>query len=350
MPARRAVAVTLAALLLGALLNAGDLLATARQQPFGWPRQVAVTVTEPLYQLSRALGLDRPRAALDRALGNDAEPAPAEAVVAAPSPSSAPPDPGAATAAPSPRRRAPSPQADRPTPSPTASEARVVGAADPLRMFVAGDSMVGQFGPAMQDLAGDTGVVTTQVQYEFKSGLTRPDFLDWPARMREVGAAFDPDVIVFFIGGNDPQPLKLDGVVREPGDPVWVAEYRRRVEELMDQLQTDGRRVYWIGMPIARDAEYTRRMRMLNDIYATEASTRPAITFVSSWEVFTGPDGQFSEYLPDDDGDLVDMRLNDGIHLTTAGAYRLARVVFGRIVEELELRDAPGFERQDAGG
>ncbi len=66
------------------------------------------------------------------------------------------------------------------------------------------------------------------------------------------------------------------------------------------------------------------------------------MTYVDSWSVFTGPDGGYSEYLPDADGDVVDMRLNDGVHLTTAGAVLLADEVFGVIAADWELEAGAG--------
>ncbi|MDX1621251.1 MAG: hypothetical protein R3320_09690, partial [Nitriliruptorales bacterium] len=97
------------------------------------------------------------------------------------------------------------------------------------------------------------------------------------------------------------------------------------------QLDEQGLDVYWVGMPIARDADYSAKMELLNGIYAAESESYESITFIRSWELFAGPDGRFSEYLPNRNGDVVDMRLNDGIHLTTAGAYRLARLVVAEI-------------------
>lgn len=334
MPARRVVAIVLSSLMLGALLNAEPLLETAERQPFGTTRSLAVGLARPLVEVSQALRFNAPRSALADLLRDEpdlvlAEPDPAPPTEAAgvDGPDAAASPTSATTASPT------------PTPSPTPTE-RVVSASDPLRVYVAGDSMVGQFGPAMQNLGEDTGVVTTEVRYEFSSGLTRPDFIDWPKEMVKVGRTLDPDVIVFFIGGNDPQPLKLDDVVYEPGDGPWVEEYRSRVRSFMQQLVDDGRHVYWVGMPIARDADYSARMAMLNEIYASEAEPHDTVTFVPSWDLFAGPDGRFSEYLPNDEGEVVDMRLNDGIHLTTAGAYRIARVVFASIASDFELPPA----------
>ncbi|MDP8970147.1 MAG: DUF459 domain-containing protein, partial [Actinomycetota bacterium] len=220
---------------------------------------------------------------------------------------------------------------------PAPPRARAVSAQDPLRLFIGGDSMVGQFGPALANLADKTGVVQSEVAFEFASGLTRPDFVDWPTRLRDVGRQQDPEVVVLIFGGNDAQDLTVDGRTLEVGSPQWRAEYRERVAAVMEELNASGRRVFWIGMPIVRSETFQQRVRMLNDIYRTEAAAHAGITYVDSWDLFTGPDGRYSEYLLDPSGRYTDMRLNDGVHLTTAGARRLADKVFGLIAAEWPL-------------
>lgn len=345
--ASRVILAVLVALAVGALLNAQDILATAERQPFGWQRDVAVAVAEPVARASAALGLDRPRAAIDRALGraDDSSPAIDEApdsggapIIAAPE-SDAAADPGATT----------SPGEDgataTPSPTPTQPDGPMgldrgpVTAADPLRLYIGGDSMVEiQFGTALEDLADDTGMIETlAIEYDRGSGLTRPDFIDWPAKLAGVSESMDPDVMLVYFGGNDAQPMKLDGVVYETTQPEWQAEYRRRVADLQDQLVEAGHHVYWMGLPIPRSDTMVERFGILNEIYSSEAQQRDGVTYVDVWDLFAGPDGTYREYLVDDDGDEVDMRLDDGIHLTTAGAYRAARPTLARILEDFEI-------------
>lgn len=340
--ARQVVVAVGVALMVGALLNAESLLEIAERQPFGWQRDVAVTLATPLADASRAVGLDRPRWAIDVALGRrDEVAAPESPPPAAPerAPSA---EPQEATPPSDELAGVPSLAHDGPADGQSSGDAdgsrRAVTAEDPLRMYVGGDSMVGQFGMAMEILGNDTGMIeTTEVTYEFGSGLSRPDFIDWPALLEQVSEEQNPDVIVLYFGGNDAQPLEIDGTVREPEDPEWQAEYRVRVAALMDQLSDAGHHVYWMGLPVPRSDTMVRRFGMLNAIYESEASERPAVNFVPSWDLFAGPDGAYSEYLEDDSGDLVDMRLDDGIHYTTAGAFRIARVAIAQLVDDFDI-------------
>ena len=311
MPAGRAIGVIIVALVVGLILNAPDIRETAERQEAGWRRDFAVAVIQPFDWFSRTLRLDVPHNLIDAATGRAPDQTlSSTTTTTAPASVAAPETTTTVVAQPEPTRRE-------------------VTAADPLRMFIGGDSMVGQFGPMLENAAEAGGLVeVTEVLYEFSSGLTRPDFLDWPVRLREIREAEDPDVIVLFFGGNDAQSIQIDGVWHEFGSEEWLSEYRSRVGNLMAELDEDGRDVYWMGMPIVRSDDFRQKVEILNEIYRSEADRFDGVTYVDSWSVFTGSDGGFSEYLTDSNGDLVDMRLNDGIHLTTAGGIRLARVTF----------------------
>ena len=315
MPAGSAIFITVTALFVGLLLNAPDIMETARRQEAGWKRDLAVAAAKPFDFISRFLFLDAPHNAIDTALGR--EPVVTSTTILAALP--------ATTTAPEPTTT-------------TIAARRTISTTDPLRLFIGGDSMVGQFGPMLANQAEETGYIdVTEVVYEFDSGLTRTDFLDWPARLRQVAREQDPDAIVLFFGGNDAQAIQIDGSWYDYGTAEWLAEYRLRVGELMAELVADNRDVYWVGMPIVRSDSFREKVATMNEIYESEAAAHPGVSYINSWEVFTGPDGGFSEYLTNDEGDLVDMRLNDGIHLTTAGGIRLARVALAEIEKNWQL-------------
>ena len=82
-----------------------------------------------------------------------------------------------------------------------------------------------------------------------------------------------------------------------------------------------------MGLPVTSSDVQNARYEHLNAIYEQEAAAFDSITFVPVWEWFEGDDGTYAEYLVDDDGALTDMRLDDGIHYTTAGAQYLTNRV-----------------------
>jgi hypothetical protein len=220
-----------------------------------------------------------------------------------------------------------------PTSRPATKPLLTPTAARPLRVWVGGDSLAAGPSWAIFEAARSTGVIQPLAEYQVGTGLVRNEYWDWHRHLDGVVRARDPQVVVFMVGANDDQSLALDGTSYRPPAPEWVAEYRRRVGALMDLLGSDGRRVVWIGMPPMRDAAYSESMGLIGDIMSEEASTRPAVTYVDAFAMFSAPGapGAYAQSITDESGELTDVRLDDGIHLNVAGSQYLAR----RVMEQL---------------
>jgi hypothetical protein len=210
----------------------------------------------------------------------------------------------------------------------------------PLRLFMAGDSMGIAFGGALARQAGATGLIAATYEARGSSGLTRPDYFDWRARLARALEEDQPEVVVLMFGANDSQGIRApDGAVFQTLTDGWRAEYRRRVAAVMDMLVAPGRLVIWVGQPIMASSGLSERMADINTIYREEAALRAeaGVLYLDSWPLFTGPDGEFETYLPDADGEIVQVRAGDGIHLARAGAEHLARAVLERLDTEADV-------------
>jgi hypothetical protein len=214
---------------------------------------------------------------------------------------------------------------------------RTPTAEDPLRVLVAGDSMTESAGPALVDALAATGVVRSTRELRYSSGLTRPDYFDWPARLRQLAAEERAEAMVLWVGANDAQGIQTPDGPAGFGTDAWVAEYRTRVAVLMDELTRDGRIVYWLGEPVMRSAGFDERMRLITGIYREEASRHPGVRFIDTRALFADADGSYSAYLPDADGRPVLVRRDDGIHLTEAGADRLVPAVMAALRADVRL-------------
>jgi hypothetical protein len=205
-------------------------------------------------------------------------------------------------------------------------------AASPATVLIAGDSDAGTFGPYLEQLLDETGVVETVLDYKVSSGLARPDFFDWPAELRSIIPDVEPDIVVVTFGGNDAQFLAdASGAVvaREPSpesdNAEWRAEYERRVGEVMDFLAQDGRTVIWVGIPNDDNPDVTFRMQVQDEAAKAAAAARPDVVFVDTWQRFSGRNGGWAEYVIDPrDGQGKDVRADDGFHLNETGAEILA--------------------------
>jgi hypothetical protein len=311
-----AVAVSAGAVLISLLLNAPGLHKSAQIQPEGWKRDVALAVTGPLESISGALLLDRPRRALKSALGR-AEDDEIDTEVAAPAPAPPPATPAEKERF-SPQRK--------------------------LRLWIAGDSLVVVPGESLLRAAGGSPVLEPVggVDGRIASGLERPDVYNWFRRIQEVAREERPRAIVLMFGGNDDHGFMTgvpEGVdVGAFGSASWTEEYRRRVGVIMDSATRHGAYLVWIGLPVTKDAEQTRRFDAINAIVQSEAAKRPRrVSHLDTYFFFAGEGGGYAQYVATGSGRLLKMRADDGVHFERAAGDLIAREVLRRLNRHYDL-------------
>jgi hypothetical protein len=312
------------ALLIGVFLNARGVHKSATIQPEGWRRHVALAVSGPLEDVSGVLLLDRPRRALKAVLGRSSDDS-IDTSVALPQPTQ-PTGRGTGTRAPPPVVRT------KFTPK------------HKLRMWIAGDSLVVVPGDSIQQAAAGSPVLDPvgPVDGRIATGLERPDVFNWFTHLRQVTTKERPNAVVLMFGGNDDHDYMTGlppGVhIGAFGSPSWVAEYRRRVGGLMDTVTRDGAFMVWIGLPITRDPAQTRRFDTINAVVESEAAKRKGrVAYLDTYFSFAGNDGGYAEYLPNDSGQLVKMRADDGVHFERPAGELIARQVLHELNERFDL-------------
>lgn len=357
MPAGKALGAGVIALLVAMLLNSEQLVRDAERKPFGAGRDVSLAVWEPVSDVASAVGLTLPRRAADSALGRDFSDASDAFVVAGGSDEASSSATTTATASDAGAGSTTSQGADSEggqtdgvapesttsststsTTTTTTAAPRVASATEPLDVWVGGDSMAQVFGESFVRLASDTGVIEPELDYRISTGLTRPDFFNWPAHFADVITSGDPEVMVVIFGANDAQGMELSTGVFQPFDEEWVAEYSSRVAFTMNQL-TEGsdRLVIWVGQPVMRSGDFDARMNRLNEIYRENALGRDRVVYMDTRGLFSNSAGQYEAYLTALDGEVRNMRQQDGVHLSRAGGDLLADAVIDLLGTYVDL-------------
>ena len=315
-PAGRVLVTMVVGLLLAALVNADALVERAERKPLGAARDRSLMVWHPVQDVAHITQISRLRDLGDWLVGNE--------------------DQGGQIAPAGPTTTVP-PDLVRPVLRPPV-------AGEPLRVYIGGDSIIRDAGDAFLNVASESPLFDTTLHYENATGLTRPDFYDWPAAFARDMEERRPEVAFILFGGNDSQGIiGPDGrTYPGPGDPGWREEYARRVGAVMDVLRAEDRIVFWVGLPPMRDEGFDRRAAVMNEIYEREASSRPWMTYLDTRSIFGDEDGDYVERKADPGGELVDLRQADGVHLSQPGATRLARVMLDLIDREIRAgREAP---------
>jgi hypothetical protein len=147
--------------------------------------------------------------------------------------------------------------------------------------------------------------------------------------------SFKPGAAVVMWGANDNQSVQTaTGKVYQFGSSGWEKEYRRRIRDALTILFNGGvRRVYWVGQPVMADASFDKQIRLVNDIFRTEAEKHPGVQYIDAHAALS-KDGRYAQYLKDESGTTQQVREGDGEHLTYAGGLRLAKVIMAAVKAE----------------
>jgi len=204
--------------------------------------------------------------------------------------------------------------------------------APPLDVAVVGDSFAEQAAPAMLAMAGERGVLTEVVAFGGTAVCDRDDaFTDFAAR--------DPGVLVVSFAGNDLTPCMQR--TDDPGGPdETAAEYATDLDRVVREFQdaSPDTAVYVVPPPPVRNARFDANAAAMRTMYDDFAADHPGVEVVDVTPAL-GPDGQYHASLPCEswesavcaaDG-TVQLRQQDGIHLTPAGGARYARAVLDTV-------------------
>jgi hypothetical protein len=212
--------------------------------------------------------------------------------------------------------------------------------AEPMKIWVGGDSITQTFGTSFQRIAQSTGIFTPTLDFHVSTGLARPDYFNWPEHLVKNVLPADPKILVIMFGANDAQNMvDASGKALVRFSEPWMLEYRRRVAATMDLLKSpDNQRItVWCGPPPMGPGSKTRGMDQLNYIYWSEAQSRPWIQYFDTWPFFSDANYNFAANLPNADGVVRGVRQKDNVHLSTVGGDRLSWAVIDRIGKLVDL-------------
>ncbi|MGA9161810.1 MAG: DUF459 domain-containing protein [Actinomycetota bacterium] len=331
---------------LWALLAAPILLRSAEAGPVGARRTAALALLRPLVAISDTLLLSRATSSVERALGRDPDGAPGGELALPvfhlppsefePTPAGHGPTGGSETThtSPPPAHGA---RGEDPADEPIAATAiRTPTNSNKLRVAVIGDSLSQGLGPAIERWMNPSVVRVLSLGRQ-STGLSREDYFNWEAGMRQIVDGFRPDLVFVLLGSNDSQAqISRDGTAIPVGSVEWVEGYRERAAQLLQEATGAGTRVVWVGIPIVKERERWNFYRRVNDIYRNTANGDPLGTYVDAWTPFAARDGGYTAFVRNERGDLVEVRASDGVHFTPTGygylgklAIRAADQAFG---------------------
>ena len=206
-----------------------------------------------------------------------------------------------------------------------------------LRLWVGGDSTAVYMGGSLAALARSLNGIVEGETYRTSSGLSRPDFFDWPAHLGAEMTRTSPNVVVVMFGANDPQGLVMaDGRAVAPFSEEWRAEYAARVDRVLDIVAAPGRLIVWVGQPVMNPDGFMNQVRTVNAIYLQEVSAREDAVYIDAYALTADSAGRFRDGFAASNG-YISLRADDGVHFTTSGGQYLAGAVMSAIRSRAEF-------------
>ncbi|WP_300161942.1 DUF459 domain-containing protein [Solidesulfovibrio sp.] len=235
-----------------------------------------------------------------------------------------------------------------PKPTQPAEPAEPAQTARTRRFLVVGDSLSISLGEQLERaLVGAPGLDFARDGTK-STGLTRPELLDWPARLRERVAREAPDIVVVMLGANDVMPVEgPDGTRIYFNNPAWAEAYAAKAREIVAICRAANPKahVYWMGVPSMGEASLAAGIRQVNDALSGMCAATDGCRFVDAQAPFSDPEGRFSRHARDRaTGETVLLRTPDGVHLTDAGAKLLAGVALAVVAEAEKLPPSAGVD------
>ncbi|MGV1037102.1 MAG: DUF459 domain-containing protein [Candidatus Nanopelagicales bacterium] len=314
-PAGKALFIVMIALTFALIFDSAGALHMALGMKPGPVKSVSVGVLRPWNSLAHTVWLDRPKLALDRLFGHEADATEGAGLADG---NDGILDVGRSTAGGEQSNGLAATKQEPGIVSPTT--------ADPLRVLVLGDSLSTFVGQQLDDISTERNLVKVKQVFKDGTGINSPEFFNWQAAALSEARESQAQAVVFVIGGNDAQDMTHDGKTLRPRTHEWETEYARRVAVIMQALIDQGvQRVYWSGPPVARSKSWDASYRRINQAIPRAAAAIPGSRYVDLYRT-RADEPTYSDYATID-GKQVKARQPDGIHWTYGGSREPAELI-----------------------
>jgi hypothetical protein len=194
------------------------------------------------------------------------------------------------------------------------------------KVLLVGDSMMQGVAPHVARALQKANISTVDLSRQ-STGLAYPSYFDWPATVQKAIPTSKITVMVVFLGANDTWDMLLGGRFERFGTEKWQSVYASRIDSMVKYAESQHVRVIWLGAPNMGREKINSGVKVLNQLYATGTNDGVA-RYVSTREILGGGDSDiYQKHITKDDGKIVTVRTDDGIHFTRDGQVMLSNLI-----------------------
>lgn len=198
-------------------------------------------------------------------------------------------------------------------------------------ILLIGDSMMRiGLGPVLSQQLSHKFGPNIHLRAKGSSGLSRPDFYDWPDAISGFLKRHKYRSVIVFLGANDCQNIREKKRILRFGTPEWIEIYSKRLTDTANLLCANGRKVYWLSIPPMQKPTFNQRIQRLNSIIKNTLQRKTCVEMISTQAALGNTDDflQFFQHK----NKRIRIREPDGIHLTNKAGELLSE----RIIEAIE--------------
>ncbi len=215
---------------------------------------------------------------------------------------------------------------------------------NPLPVYFFGDSQVFSLASGLSRLAGKNSAIDIEFLAIHSSGFIRDDFYDWPKKLEDTLGGKDYPAVVVMLGMNDYQNFWADNRrALKKRTEAWETVYREKCRAIIDCALSRAMRVYWVGMPLVKNATYNDNLTYIEHIHDTVAEeySPDVLTRISLKDIFPGDDNAYAESVELSPGKVIQVMTDDGSHYTVEGGQVVMAALFDRLVRDFPFSELP---------
>ena len=210
------------------------------------------------------------------------------------------------------------------------------------KVFFVGDSLMQGVAPYVKKMLFKQYKVESLDLSKQSTGLAYPNAFNWPKTINDNLMA-DPAIklLVVFWGPNDPWDFPVKGYAKYAKfkSELWEEQYRLRIAMVLNSAYEHDVQVLWLAVPCMRKRQLNEGMIYLNTLYQSELE-KTQQHFLSTNQLLGCTYEKYSNFI-ESGKDKIKVRVDDGVHFTTAGQKILAKAIMEKIIfKQLEGDDS----------
>lgn len=202
-------------------------------------------------------------------------------------------------------------------------------------VLLIGDSMMMEgLGPTLHHRLRRRDNLDVYREGKYSSGLSRPDFYDWPKNLAAMLEKYSPDLLIMSLGANDTQDIVIDKKRYFIDTKPWAEIYLQRSKDFIALADNGKRHIVWVSLPVMGKEPYFTRTRLISKLQAEASRTVPNASFVNIEHLLT-ENGRYTTFYKDKNNQSIRLRSQDLIHVSNAGGEILTDYVLPEVDRHL---------------